>query len=221
MFNIEFYSTADGVSELWDFLDDLQKKAVTNKDARIQHKQISQYIQLLEDHGTRLGENITKHLEDDIWELRPGIIGCCTSTIRMIPTSFSTSSARKRRKHLAAKLTKQKQSATIGLPERGDTIWQLGLTIKTMLGETNPEIGKDLDEVEAISQIVGTMIERRHDLQLSQRDLADLCGLPHSSVARIESGKSTPNLTTLLKIFRELGLNLVAEPSIRTAPPAR
>lgn len=72
MFNIEFYSTADGVSELWSFLDDLQKKAVTNKDARIQHKQISQYIQLLEDHGTRLGENITKNLEDDIWELRPG-----------------------------------------------------------------------------------------------------------------------------------------------------
>ena len=60
MFNIEFYSTADGVSELWDFLDDLQKKAVTNKDARIQHKQITQYIQLLEDHGTRLGEPVTK-----------------------------------------------------------------------------------------------------------------------------------------------------------------
>ena len=37
-----------------------------------QHKQISQYIQLLEDHGTLLGENITKHLEEDIWELRPG-----------------------------------------------------------------------------------------------------------------------------------------------------
>ena len=72
MFNIEFYSTADEVSELWDFLDDLQKKAVTNKDARIQHKQITQYIQLLEDHGTRLGEPVTKHLEEDIWELRPG-----------------------------------------------------------------------------------------------------------------------------------------------------
>lgn len=72
MFKIEFYSTADGVSELWDFLDDLQKKSATSKDARIQHKQIAQYIQLLEDHGTRLGENITKHLEDDIWELRPG-----------------------------------------------------------------------------------------------------------------------------------------------------
>ena len=72
MFRIEFYETAHGVSELWDFLDGLQKKSLTSKDARVQHKQIAQYIQLLADHGTRLGENITKHLEDGIWELRPG-----------------------------------------------------------------------------------------------------------------------------------------------------
>ena len=72
MFNIEFYTDANGISELWDFLDDLQQKALTSKDARIQHKQIVQYIQLLEDHGTQLGENITKHLGDGIWELRPG-----------------------------------------------------------------------------------------------------------------------------------------------------
>ena len=88
---------------------------------------------------------------------------------------------------------------------------------KNHVRETNPEIGKDLDEVESISQIVGAMIERRHDLALSQRDLADLCGLPHSSVARIESGRSTPNLTTLIKILRELGLRL----AIQSASPGR
>ncbi len=92
---------------------------------------------------------------------------------------------------------------------------------KKHVRETNPEIGKDIDEVEAISQIVGAMIERRHDLDLSQRDLAELCGIPHSSVARIESGKSTPNLSTLLKIFRELGLSLVAEPSVSSAQSGR
>lgn len=72
MFKIEFYSTADGTSELWNFLEGLRLKSAKNKDARIQHKQISFYIQLLEEQGTRLGENITKHLEDGIWELRPG-----------------------------------------------------------------------------------------------------------------------------------------------------
>jgi len=72
MFNIEFYCTSDGRSELWEFLDDLQRRGKTNKDARIQHKQISLYIQLLADHGSKLGENITKQIEDDLWELRPG-----------------------------------------------------------------------------------------------------------------------------------------------------
>ena len=85
---------------------------------------------------------------------------------------------------------------------------------KRHVRETNPEIGKDLDEAEAISKIVGAMIERRHDLDLSQRDLAELCGIPHSSVARIESGKTIPNLSTLLKIFRELGLSLAVLPSV-------
>lgn len=72
MYTVEFYENADGKSELWDFLEKLRIKAATNKDARIQYKQISLYIQLLQDNGTRLNENITKHLEDGIWELRPG-----------------------------------------------------------------------------------------------------------------------------------------------------
>lgn len=72
MYNIEFYEDSNGRSELWEFLESLRVKAATNKDARIQYKQISLYIQLLEDNGTRLNENITKHLDDDIWELRPG-----------------------------------------------------------------------------------------------------------------------------------------------------
>lgn len=32
MFNIEFYSTADGTSELWDFLDSLQQKSVKSRE---------------------------------------------------------------------------------------------------------------------------------------------------------------------------------------------
>ena len=72
MYEVEFYEDANGVSELWDFLEELRVKSATNKDARIQHKQITLYIQLLQDSGTRLPENITKHLVEDIWELRPG-----------------------------------------------------------------------------------------------------------------------------------------------------
>ena len=72
----------------------------------------------------------------------------------------------------------------------------------------DPEISKDMEEVEALSQIVKAMVEQRNALGLSQRELAALCGIPQSSVARFESFKTVPNLDTLLKIFQQLGLKL-------------
>ena len=50
----------------------IQSNFTRTTDARIQYKQIVLYIQLLQDNGTRLSENVTKHLMDGIWELRPG-----------------------------------------------------------------------------------------------------------------------------------------------------
>lgn len=86
---------------------------------------------------------------------------------------------------------------------------------KDHVRDTNPEIAADMDEIESVSRIVGALIKRRQDLNLSQRKLAEMCGLPQSSVARIESGRSTPNLSTLLRIFHELGLELVAQPAVQ------
>ncbi|HAR79310.1 MAG TPA: transcriptional regulator [Succinivibrionaceae bacterium] len=79
---------------------------------------------------------------------------------------------------------------------------------------TKPSLRKDLEEIEEISEIVGTIIKQRHELYLSQREIADLCGLPQSSIARIESGKTYPNLSTLRKILRKLGLRF----SINSVP---
>ncbi len=72
----------------------------------------------------------------------------------------------------------------------------------------DPEMAKDIREAEAMSAIVKAMVEQRNALGLSQRELAALCGIPQSSVARIESFKTVPNLDTLLKIFQQLGLKL-------------
>lgn len=72
----------------------------------------------------------------------------------------------------------------------------------------DPESKKDIEEAENLASIVGTMIEQRNALGISQRELASICGIPQSSVARIESFKTTPNLETLLKIFQPLGLKL-------------
>ncbi len=72
MYKIEFYENANGESEVWDFLEALRVKSANSKDARIQYNQIVFYIDLLSKNGTQLPQNITKHIEEDIWELRPG-----------------------------------------------------------------------------------------------------------------------------------------------------
>ena len=65
-----------------------------------------------------------------------------------------------------------------------------------------------LEEIDELTTIVSTMIDKRNALGISQRDLAALCGLPQSSIARIESGRTAPKLDTLLKIMNPLGLKL-------------
>lgn len=71
-YNIIFYEKENGESEIWNFLEKLRKKSATNKDARIQYKQTALYIELLQKNGTMLPDNVTKHIDENIWELRPG-----------------------------------------------------------------------------------------------------------------------------------------------------
>lgn len=72
MIQIEFYEDRHGFSEVWNWLEDLRIKGRSVKDARIQYKQVLYSIQLLADNGTMLPDTIVKHLDEDIWELRPG-----------------------------------------------------------------------------------------------------------------------------------------------------
>lgn len=72
----------------------------------------------------------------------------------------------------------------------------------------DPEGKKDMEEVENLAAIIGAIIKQRNALGISQRELAQICRIPQSSVARIESFKTTPNLDTVLKIMHPLGLKL-------------
>ena len=51
---------------------------------------------------------------------------------------------------------------------------------KNHVRESNPEIGRDIDEVEERAKIINAIIDQRHSLNLSQRDLAEMCGLPEN-----------------------------------------
>lgn len=80
---------------------------------------------------------------------------------------------------------------------------------KEQVKAKDPEAKKDVEEIEALATIISAMIEKRNALGISQRELAEMCGMPQSSVARIESFQTTPNLDTVVKIMQPLGLRLI------------
>ena len=71
MYEIEFYEDKNGISEIADYIKELNQKSSTNKESRINFNKIVAYFDLLEEFGTRVGAPVTKHLEGEIWELRP------------------------------------------------------------------------------------------------------------------------------------------------------
>lgn len=76
---------------------------------------------------------------------------------------------------------------------------------------SNEEDRRNMEEIEEISDIVSSIIRRRQKLGISQRALAERCGLPLSSVACIETFKAMPKLDTLIKLTRALDLKLQVE----------
>lgn len=78
---------------------------------------------------------------------------------------------------------------------------------KEYVKNVDPEAFEDIKEAEELAYIISAIIDRRKKLGLSQRELATMCGIPQSSIARIESFKTTPNIITLINIFKHLGLS--------------
>ena len=72
MFEIEFYEDKNGYSETTEWLMELDKKAHNSKEHRIRLKKFVEYIEILKEYGTYIGEPVVKHLTGtDLWELRP------------------------------------------------------------------------------------------------------------------------------------------------------
>ena len=70
MREIIFYADRHGHSPVLEDMQELGKNK--GKDSRIKLNKINDYIQALSVYGTeQLTENYVKHLDGDIWELRP------------------------------------------------------------------------------------------------------------------------------------------------------
>ena len=71
MFKIIFYEDRQGRSDVKEYIKKLERKAQTSKENRIRLKKIMEYIAILQQYGTRIGQPMVKHVEGALWELRP------------------------------------------------------------------------------------------------------------------------------------------------------
>jgi len=61
------------------------------------------------------------------------------------------------------------------------------------------------------ANIADKVAERRLEMNLSQRELAELCGTTQSSIARLERGARPPRIDTLLRIADALDCDLLVD----------
>lgn len=69
LYKIHFYKDKQENQPVLEYMLDLQKQH--DKDSRIKIKKIRDYINILATYGVSAGEPYIKHIEGEIWELRP------------------------------------------------------------------------------------------------------------------------------------------------------
>ena len=69
MYNVEIYENQYGKSEIKEYIKKLQKSK--SKDSNIKFNKIVSYIRILQENGLEIGEPYIKHIDGNIWELRP------------------------------------------------------------------------------------------------------------------------------------------------------
>lgn len=67
---------------------------------------------------------------------------------------------------------------------------------------------------EHCAHLIDGLIRRRHELALTQKQVAEATGLTQSVIARLESKKAVPQLNTLLKVAEALGCSLSITPTV-------
>ncbi len=85
----------------------------------------------------------------------------------------------------------------------------------------NPAIGRSWDEVRAelftpeeIAEsnlrvaLIGELIKARQEKGISQKKLEELSGVKQPVIARMEAGRTSPNIDTVLKVLAPLGKTL-------------
>ena len=71
---------------------------------------------------------------------------------------------------------------------------------------------EEISEMDLEAAIIVSLIKARREKGLSQYQLEELSGVKQSSIARFESGKVIPKISTLQKLLTPLGKKLAIVP---------
>ena len=88
---------------------------------------------------------------------------------------------------------------------------------KTSFERLRERIAKVEDRGWFFAAIAERVADRRQELGLSQRELAELTGTTQSAIARLEAGGRPPRIDTLLRIADALDCDLVVELTPRSS----
>lgn len=86
------------------------------------------------------------------------------------------------------------------------------------IGQSWEEVRKELFTAEEIVEsdlrvaLIGELIKARQEKGISQKKLEELSGVKQPVIARVETGRSCPQIDTLIKLLLPLGKTLAIVP---------
>lgn len=104
----------------------------------------------------------------------------------------------------------------IDIPE--SELWENGVEVPEPIGDSWDDVGADIFTPEEIAEsdlrvdLICALIEARNNQGITQKKLEELSGVKQPVIARMEKGKSNPQIDTVLKILKPLGLTLAVVP---------
>ncbi|MDY4213865.1 MAG: helix-turn-helix transcriptional regulator [Eubacteriales bacterium] len=89
----------------------------------------------------------------------------------------------------------------------------MGKNFRETLNEqlNNPVFKKEWDALEPEYQIIKAMLDTRNEKAMTQKQLADITGIPQADISRLENGNANPSLRTLQRLADGMGMKLKLE----------
>ncbi len=78
----------------------------------------------------------------------------------------------------------------------------------------DPEARREYEALKPEFELIESIVRRRMELKMTQKELADRLGTGQAAVSRIESGNTNPTLTSLVEVAEALDsdLHIVLKP---------